>query len=109
VTGPTTSALVIGTLALGAGTYAFRVAGPLLGARATLGDRPRELMNTAAITLLTALVATAALVQAGSLAGIARPVAVVVAGVLAWRRAPFVVVVIAAAATAAGLRLLSVH
>jgi branched-subunit amino acid transport protein len=105
---PTTSALVIGALVLGAGTYAFRVAGPLLAARFTLGERPRELMNRAAVVLLAALVAVAALVQGGSPAGIARPVGVLVGGVLAWRKVPFVIVVIAAAATAAGLRLLGV-
>ncbi|HEX7746127.1 MAG TPA: AzlD domain-containing protein, partial [Micromonosporaceae bacterium] len=41
----------------------------------------------------------------GAFAGVARPVGVLVGVVLAWRRAPFVVVVIAAAVTAAGLRL----
>jgi branched-subunit amino acid transport protein len=106
---PTASALVVGTVVLGAGTYAFRVSGPLLAATFTLGARPRELMNTAAVVLLAALVAVAALVQGGSPAGIARPVGVLVGGLLAWRKAPFVIVVIAAAATAAGLRLLGVH
>jgi hypothetical protein len=105
----TTSTLVIGTLVLGAGTYAFRVSGPLLASRFTLGARPRELMNTAAVVLLAALVAVASLVEGGSPAGIARPVGVLVGGVLAWRKVPFVIVVIAAAATAAGLRLLGVH
>jgi hypothetical protein len=41
-------------------------------------------------------------------AGMARPAGVAVGAVLAWRRAPFVVVVFAAAAVAAGLRLLGV-
>jgi branched-subunit amino acid transport protein len=60
----------------------------------------------AATTLLFALVATAVFADAGQLApGVARPVGVLVGGVLAWRRAPFVVVVVAAAATAAVLRL----
>jgi hypothetical protein len=35
-------------------------------------------------------------------------VGVLVGGALAWRKAPFVLVVVAAAATAAGLRLLGV-
>jgi branched-subunit amino acid transport protein len=109
VTAPSSAAIVVAALVLGAGTYAFRVAGPLLGARLTLSDRTRDLMNTATVVLLTALVATVALVQGGSPAGIARPVGVLVGGVLAWRRAPFVVVVVAAAATAAGLRALGVH
>jgi|NGEPerStandDraft_6_1074524.scaffolds.fasta_scaffold40141_2 hypothetical protein len=107
--GTTGTALVSGALVLGAGTYAFRAAGPLLAARFTLDARSRELMNTAAVVLLTALVAIAALVQGGSPAGVARPVGVLVGGVLAWRRVPFVIVVVAAAATAAGLRLVGVR
>jgi hypothetical protein len=37
---------------------------------------------------------------------VARPAGVLVGLVLAWRRAPFLLVVVAAAVTAAGLRLL---
>lgn len=103
-----TRTLVVGVLILGAGTYAFRVAGPLLRARVDLGERPRALMNAGTVVLLVALVATAALVDGGGSAGIARPAGVLVGGVLAWRRAPFVVVVVAAAATAALLRLAGV-
>ena len=36
--------------------------------------------------------------------GFAAPIGVTVAGILAWRKAPFVVIVIAAAATTAALR-----
>jgi hypothetical protein len=42
-------------------------------------------------------------------AGIARPAGVLVGALLAWRRAPFVVVVLAAAATAALLRLAGIE
>jgi hypothetical protein len=62
----------------------------------------------AAAALLAALAGTAALTDAGVFAGVARPAGVAVGAVLAWRRAPFIVVVVAAAATAAGLRLLGV-
>ena len=58
----------------------------------------------AAIVLLAALVATAALMDGDGPAGIARPAGVLVGGILAWRKAPFVLVVVAAAATAAGLQ-----
>lgn len=104
---PTTT-LVAGILTLGVGTYAFRVAGPLLRERVHLGERSKALMNTATVVLLTALVATAALIEGGSPAGIARPAGVLVGGVLAWRRAPFVAVVVVAAAVAAGLRALGI-
>jgi hypothetical protein len=53
----------------------------------------------AAAALLAALAGTAALMAGTAFAG------VLVGGVLAWRKAPFVVVVLAAAGTAALLRL----
>ena len=96
----------VGTLA--AGTFAFRFAGPML--RTRLAERPwaERTMATAAVVLLTALVGTTALTEGHELAGVARPTGVVVAGLLAWRKAPFVVIVLSAAATASGLRLLGV-
>ncbi|HEV7649630.1 MAG TPA: AzlD domain-containing protein [Actinophytocola sp.] len=108
---------VVAILVLAVGTYAFRVAGPLLrermvrargGGEAALPPRLGELMSVAATTLLVALIATVALTDGGSFAGVALPAGVLTGGVLAWRRAPFVVVVLAAAAVAAGLRALGV-
>ena len=100
--------LVVASLVLGAGTYAFRFAGPMLRSRVRLPASAERLMSRAAVVLLTALVATSALLEAHQFAGFARPVGVLVGGLLAWRRAPFVVVVLAAAATAALLRLAGV-
>ena len=94
--------------ALAVGTYAFRLGGVLLADRVTLPEPVRRLLPLASIALLAALAATVALTEAGRAAGIARPAGVLVGVVLAWRRMPFAVVVIAAAATAAGLRLLGV-
>jgi len=104
--GGSTTALLVGIAVLAAGTYAYRVAGPLLGDRFAPGPRAQHLVDTAAVVLLSALVATSALVAGHGWAGVARPVGVLVAGVLAWRKAPFVVVVVAAAAVTATLRLL---
>ena len=99
-------AAIIGSGAvLGLGTYAFRVAGPVLRSQVSMSKRVEELMSRAAVVLLVALTATAALTQGHEFAGWARPTGVLVAGVLAWRRAPFVVVIVVAAAVAAGLRL----
>lgn len=95
-------------LMLAAGTYAFRIAGPLLGHRLQLSDRLRHLLTVAAAVLLVALVATGALTQGHGFAGWARPVGVLVAGALALRRAPFPAVVVAGAATTALLRLCGV-
>lgn len=105
---PTSMTLVIAAVVLGAGTFAFRFAGPVLRSRFELSVRVEKLMSVSAVVLLGALVATAALLEGGEFAGYARPAGVAVGGVLAWRRAPFVAVVLAAAATAAGLRLLGV-
>ena len=92
-------------LALAVGTYAMRVAGPLLQGRVQFSERTRRLMSVAAIALLGAFVAISTVTESGEFAGSARVVGVAVAGVLAVRRAPFVVVVLAAALTTAGLRL----
>ncbi|MFC7564730.1 AzlD domain-containing protein [Actinomadura namibiensis] len=95
---------VLAIVALAAGTYALRLAGPFQG-RLRLPERLRDLLTDAATVLLVTLAATAALTQGDGPAGWARPAGVLVAAVLVLRRAPFPVVVIAAAATCALLRL----
>lgn len=105
---PEPGVLLGAVLVLAGGTYAFRVAGPLLRERITLSETARRYLTISATTLLFALMVTSTLVDEQSFAGWARPVGVAVGGVLAWRRVPFVVVVLAAAGTAAGLRALGV-
>lgn len=97
--------LIAVILALAVGTYAFRLAGVLLHDRLALPAGVRRVLPLAAAALLAALAATAALTEAGGFAGVARPAGVAVGALLAWRRAPFVLVIVAAAATAALLRL----
>jgi branched-subunit amino acid transport protein len=97
--------LIAGVLILSAGTYGFRLAGQLLRTRVRFPPRAVELLETAAVVLLAALVAVTALTQGHGFTGVARPAGVAVAGLLAWRKAPFIVVVLAAAATTALLRL----
>jgi branched-subunit amino acid transport protein len=101
------SGLVVATFVLGAGTFAFRFAGPVLRTRVRLSPRVERLMGVAVVVLLAALVATSGLTQGHGFAGPARAAGVAVGGVLAWRRAPFLLVVLTAAATTAGLRLLA--
>lgn len=103
-----TTAILVGGAVLGLGTYAFRAAGPLLHARVRVSVPIQQLMSTAATVLLVALCVTSAFADGQEWSDPARPAGVVVAGVLAWRRAPFVVIVLGAAGTAAGLRLLGV-
>ncbi|MCT2589086.1 AzlD domain-containing protein [Streptomyces sp. N2-109] len=104
-----TVVLVIAVLVLAAGTFAFRFAGPLLRDRVSVPERTEQLMTMSALVLLAAVIATTALYEGHELAGYARPAGVAVGGVLAWRRLPFIVVVLAAAATTALLRLLGVR
>ncbi|MFC7548346.1 AzlD domain-containing protein [Plantactinospora sp. GCM10030261] len=100
--------LIAAVLALAVGTYAFRLAGVVLRERLDLPGWLRRGLPIAAATLLAALVAVAAFTESGLFAGVARPAGVLVGLVLAIRRAPFVVVVVAAAASTAVLRLLGV-
>ncbi|MBC7269235.1 MAG: AzlD domain-containing protein [Streptomyces sp.] len=103
------SATVAMILALAVGTYAFRLVGPVLHGRVELPVRVQELLSAGAVVLLVALLATGALTEGGGWAGWARPAGVLVGGVLAWRKAPFVVVVLGAAMTTAALRALGVE
>ncbi|WPP34104.1 AzlD domain-containing protein [Streptomyces sp. CL7] len=69
---------------------------PVPRGRVELPDR--VLLSAGAVVLLVALLATEALTECGEFAGVA------VGGVPAWRRAPFAVVVLGAAAATAVLR-----
>jgi Branched-chain amino acid transport protein (AzlD) len=99
--------LAIAVAVLAAGTLAFRLAGTVLRTRVEPTPGVLTLLNRGVAVLFAALVATA-LLEHGHIAGVARPVGVAVGGVLAWRRAPFVVVVLAAAVVTALLRLAGV-
>jgi len=95
--------------ALAAVTYTFRIAGPLLQDRVTVPAAAQQLFASAAAVLLVALAATSALTTGHDFAGWARPAGVLVAGVLAARRVPFPIVVLAAASVTALLRLAGIH
>jgi branched-subunit amino acid transport protein len=99
---------VAAVLILAAGTFAIRLAGPLLRDRVTLPERVRELMSASATVLLFALVAISALTNGKQFGGWALAVGVAVGGLAAWRKLPFVAVIVLAAATTAGLRLIGV-
>ncbi len=93
---------------LAVATYAIRLTGPLLRARVVLPPAVERLAGLAAVVLLAALVATTTLLDGHEPAGLARPTGVLVGAVLAWRRAPIALVVLAAAGVTAGLRALGV-
>ena len=91
-------------IALAAAAYRMKAAGPLLVGGRTV---PRELaavLDLLAVPLLAALILVQTFDRGGQLHVDARLPALGVAALLVWRRAPFLVVVLAAAATAAALR-----
>ena len=61
-----------------------------------------------ATALLVAMVTVSTLFDGEAFAGWARPAGVAVGALAAWRRAPFILVVVLAAATTAGLRAVGV-
>jgi branched-subunit amino acid transport protein len=95
-------------LALAAGTYLLRLTGIVLRDRVRVPARVERYVDLGATALLVALVATAALTDGDGFAGWARPAGVAVGALAAWRKAPFLLVVVLAAATTAGLRYLGV-
>lgn len=90
---------------LAAGTYAMKAVGPVVVGRRAFPEWARRLLSLVAVSLLAAVIALSTLTVADRVridgpltAGVA------VAALAVWRRAPFAVVVVAAAATAALLR-----
>ena len=95
-------------LVLAVGTYLMRLTPLVLHDRIALPERGVRLVELGAVALLVALAATGTVFAGDGFAGWARPAGVLVAGLALWRRLPFVLVVVLAAATTAGLRLAGV-
>jgi branched-subunit amino acid transport protein len=91
-------------LALCAVSYTLKASGPVLAGGRRLGPQLRGALDLVAVPLLAALILVQTLGDGHRLVLDARAPALGVAAVLVWRRAPFLVVVLAAAATAAILR-----
>jgi branched-subunit amino acid transport protein len=94
-------------LALCAISYALKASGPVLAGGRQLGPQVRQALDLVAVPLLAALILVQTVGAGHRLVLDARAPALAVAAVLVWRRAPFLVVVLAAAATAALLRALA--
>lgn len=89
------------------GCYLLKLLGYVVPERVLDGPRVRRSVELLPVALLSALVVVEALADGRSLRlDGPRLAGVAVGAVAVWRRAPFLVVVIAAAATAAVLRLL---
>ena len=91
-------------LGLSAISYALKAVGPLLAGGRQLGPRLRLILDLVPVPLLAALIVVQTLSTGHRLVLDARVPALGVAAILVWRRAPFLVVVLAAAATAALIR-----
>jgi branched chain amino acid efflux pump len=91
-------------LALAGISYGLKAAGPVLAGGRQLGPGVSGVLSLVAVPLLAALIVVQTLGDGHRLVLDARLPALGVAGLLVWRRAPFLVVVVAAAATAALLR-----
>jgi branched-subunit amino acid transport protein len=92
-------------LGLAAACYAMKAIGPVFAGDRRLAPGVVRVLDIVAIPLMAALILVQTLDGGGRLVADARVPALGVAAVLVWRRAPFLVVVLAAAATAALLRL----
>jgi branched-subunit amino acid transport protein len=93
-------------LSLCAISYALKAVGPVVAGGRRLGVEARRALDLVAVPLLAALVLVQTLGDGQRLVLDARVPARAVGAVLVWRRAPFLVVVLAAAGTAALLRAL---
>ena len=92
-------------LVLAVGTWLLKAVGPVLAGGRALPPRVDSVVSLLPPALLAALVAVQTLGDGQALAVDARLAGVAVAGLAVALRAPFVVVVVAGAATAALLRL----
>ncbi len=93
-------------LALGGVSYALKAVGPVFVGGRRLSPQVRCTLDLIPVSLLAALILVQTLGTGQRLAIDARVPALAIAAVLVWRRAPFLVVVLAAACTAALLRAL---
>jgi len=87
-------------------SFAIKLTGHLVPESLLAHPLVKRTADLLTIALLAALVAKQAFTADRAVMIDARAAALVVAGVLLWRRVPFLVVIIAAALTAAGLRVL---
>jgi uncharacterized membrane protein len=94
----------VAVLALAAAGYGLKAIGPVFAGERTIDPELRAVLDLLPVPVLAGLIATQTLGGGHSIVIDARLAALGVAAVLVWRRAPFLVVVLAAAGTAALLR-----
>lgn len=97
--------MIVTVLLASIAVYSWKLLGYLVPSR-LISDRLRLLSERVTIALLAALVGIQGFTTGTTLVIDARFAALLVAGILLWRKVPYIVVVAVAALTAAGLRLL---
>jgi branched-subunit amino acid transport protein len=93
-------------VALAVGAFAFKATGFFLLDRFSLPDVVERCLALIPAALVTALIVKDTFTDGDALVIDARAAGVAVAALAVWRRAPFVVVVVVAAAVTAGVRAL---
>ncbi len=93
-------------VAAGLAMWCVKALGHRIPQEALENPRLTRVASLVTVSLLAALAAVQTLTSGKSLAADARVPALAVAALLLWRKAPFLVVVLAAAGIAAGLRAL---
>lgn len=95
-----------GVLVLSIGAYAFKIGGLAVGSRVGPDAARRWSLDIVVVPMLAALIVVGTFDGGHQIVIDARLPALLVAGALVWRRAPFLVVVLAAGLTAALIRAL---
>ncbi|WP_283533918.1 AzlD domain-containing protein [Proteus mirabilis] len=99
-----TTSLIAGIAILTVGTYAMRISGILLNNKTGMSERVKEMFSLSAIVILFSVAMTSTFFDGDQLADIAKIIGVGVAGVLTWKKKPFILVVLSAAIITAMLR-----
>ncbi|MFP5597234.1 MULTISPECIES: AzlD domain-containing protein [Kluyvera] len=100
---------IAGIVILSLGTYLMRLGGAKLGNRLAFSERSQALLSDAATVLLFSVALATTFYEGEHFSGAARVLGVGFAVFLAWRKAPLIVVIIAAAVATALLRLAGIN
>lgn len=99
-----TISIITGIALLAVGTYAMRISGILLNNKVEVSTRVKDLFSLFAIVILFSVAITTTLFDGEQLADLPKIMGVGVAGILTWKKKPFILIVLSAALVTAGLR-----
>ncbi|QAV21871.1 AzlD domain-containing protein [Proteus hauseri] len=99
-----TTSIITGIVILAVGTYAMRMSGVLLNNKADISERVKEIFSLSAIVILFSVAITSTFFDGEQLADLSKVIGVGVAGILTWKKKPFILIVLSAAIVTAALR-----